>query len=271
MSTPVLDIFIVTYAKDYPYMKYCLKSIAKFARQFNRLHILVPTGDANELRFLKEFNEVKDYAMPISVHEGEEWPGKGFLWHEYNIMFADNWCFGADFIAHIDPDCVFNAPVIPDDYVINGKPILRFERFENIGRRHPGAAAWQSPTGACLPFPVPWETMRCHPGVHIKEVYPEARKLIEQKTRQPIEDYIKSVRPVYPEGFCEFVTLGNVAMTCFPDRYHLVEQFTDKVQPDNKLHQTWSRAKVDEPVDLWINGQQRRCSALDIFTEVGLV
>jgi len=262
------SILIVSFQRDFPYLRFCFRSIGKFATGFHRLHVLVPTGQGDEVRRLEVQENVK---MPMVVSEYEEWPGKGMNHHMLQIMRADEWCHDADIIAHVDSDCVFNAPVTPDDYVKDGKPILRYEKFENIGRRHPGAAAWKAPTEKCLPFPVPWETMRCHPGVHIRELYAKARELIEEKSKMTIEDYIQSASHTYPEGFCEFVTLGNVAMTCFPGRYHLVEQFTDRVEPDNKLHQTWSRAKIDEPVNLWIRGQERMCCAMDIYREVGLL
>lgn len=261
------SLLIVTFRRDFPYLKYCLRSISRFATGFHRLHILVPTGQGDEVQSMCVVEQIN---MPMVVSEYEEWPGKGMMHHMLKIMYADDYCFDADFIAHIDSDCVFTEAVTPNDYIKDGRPILRYERFENIGRRHPGATAWQAPTERCLPFAIPWETMRCHPGVHIREVYPEARLLIEDKTQKTLDQYLQSVGHTYPEQFCEFVTLGNVAMRCFPNRYHLVEQFSDQVQPDNKLIQTWSRARVDEPVNLWIRGKERMCSAMDIFREVGL-
>jgi len=254
---PILDIFIVTYSKDYPYLRWCLKSIAKFARGFNNLHILVPVGDAADLHAMPELQDVKSYAMPVHIHEGEEWPGKGFVWHMFQVMYADNWCMDADFIAHIDPDCIFTEAVTPDDYVKDGKPILRYEYYATLGIRHPGAAVWQGVVQDCLPFPVDKELMRCHPGVHHRWIYEKTRQIVETHKRIPFEDYMHAGKNEFPHDRCEYNTLGSVAAQYFAKDYILVEQKGDRVTPDNKLQQFWGRGRIDLPQRVWVQGGER--------------
>lgn len=262
-----LDLFIVTYAKDYPYMRWCLKSIAKFARGFNSLHILVPIGDAATLKQIADLKDV-EAIMPVHIHEGEEWPGKGFLWHMFNIMYADNWCIGADFVAHIDPDCIFTSEVTPSDYICDGKPYLRYERYDSLGKRHPGAAAWREPTQRSLPFPVWAECMRCHPGVFHMGLYPKTRELVEQATRMPFEDYVKQQKNSFPQTLSEFNTLGHVALECFPGQYIPVEQKTDRVTPDNKLQQFWSHGLIDHPQRIWVQGGEQDVVPIEMMRRI---
>lgn len=260
-----LDILVVTYKKDYPYIKYMLKSIAKFARGFNRLHILVPIGDSEELKAMPEMQAVKDHAMPVIVHEGEEWPGKGFCWHMFQVMYADNWCHDADFVAHIDPDCIFTEDVTPLDYVVDGKPILRYEYYHTLGARHPGAAVWQGVVQDCLPFPVDREFMRCHPGVHHRFLYAKTREVVEQHKRIPFEDYMRAGKNSFPQDRCEYNTLGAVAAHYFPNQYTLVQQKGDRVTPDNKLIQTWSHGAIDAPQRIWIQGGEVDIVPIELF------
>lgn len=249
-----VEIFIVTFQRDFNYLQYCLRSIAKFATGFSGVTILVPTEQHEACSKLVNFEP--QLPFPKRVVSGVEWPKLGFLWHMAQVMRAEEWCPEADFIVHIDPDCIFTAPVTPDDYIRDGKPILRFEYFSSICKRHPVIGCWQECTQRCLPFLVTAETMRCHPAVHHRRTYPESRTQIEKKTGLPSDDYIKSQRLEFPQGFCEFVTLGNVAMHCFPNDYVFVEQTGDKLDPPNKLRQFWSHRPLDEVQRIWIDGAE---------------
>jgi len=264
------ELFICTCAKDFSWLVYCLRSIRKFATGFSAVTILVPKADLQRLHVL--FSEVNaNSALPIFALGGDEWPGLGMVWHENQIMHADEWCPNADFIAHIDPDCVFTEPVTPETYIKNGKPILRFENFHFIGFRHPGVLRWQECTAQCLPFPVHYETMRCHPEVYHRGLYAVARAYMKKKTGQSVPDYIRSCRNEFPQGFCEFVTLGNVAMQFFRERYHPVEQFSDRVTPNNHLQQFWSHGALDQPQDIWVLGEQKNIVPIKMLAQLGLV
>lgn len=262
------EIFIVTYARDFPWLKYCLRSIDKFVTGFNAIRILVPGQDQNLLQTM-----VNDYApsMPVVILAAPEWDQLGFLWHENQIMHANEWCPEADFIAHIDPDCVFTGPVTPETYIRDGKPILRYEKFSSIGVRHPGVMRWKEATEMCLPFPIEFETMRCHPEVYHRGLYAEARKQMVQRTGLPVDFYIKNCKNDFPQTFAEFVTLGNVAMRVFPEKYVLVEQTNDTVTPPNHLQQFWSHGALDQPQEIWVLGQSKNVVPARMLADLGLL
>lgn len=262
------EILIVTFRRDFPYLKWCLESILKFARGFSQLTILVPIGQGHEVRMIDAAPAIHERIMPVAVMEHEEWTDKGMLCHEYQIMKADEWCPASDFILHVDADCIFTEPITPDDYIVNGKPILRYEPFSRIGKRHPGTLVWQECTERCLPFQVLNETMRCHPEVYHRGLYAAAALAIQQKCKQSVEEYLRRQRNEFPQGFCEFVTLGNVAMTVFPDRYELVEQTSDRVSPDNKLQQFWSHGALDVPQSIWVKGEQKTVVPMEMIRHV---
>ncbi len=259
------DILIVNYARDFPYLEWCLRSIQKFARGFHRLLIIVPDRD---LTLLKEvlhrvplfgFSDKNEPIKFLEIQGIDEWPDKGMLHHMSVIMHADIYS-DSDFICHIDSDTIFTAPVTPDTFIKNGKPILQYERFESIGQRHPGVVEWQKVTQNCLPFAIHYETMRQHGETYSRATYAEARKLMQQKTGQSVDDYIRSGRNAFPQEFCEFVTLGNVAIHCFPDKYHLVDNAL-KENPDKgdfPIGQFWSHSALDLPQDIWWEGVQRK-------------
>lgn len=244
------DMMIVTYRRDFPYLEWCLKSIAKFARGFNQLHILVPHEDVEDAQKLTWCG----IEFPFKVRGYEEKPGKGMLWHMRQVLYADQWS-DADYIAHLDADCIFTEPITPADFFKEDRVILRYEPFTHIGRRHPQVLRWQECTQRCLPFPVIYETMRCLPLVYHRNTYLETRFLMAKATGKTVPEYILEQQNEFPQTWCEHVTLGNVAMNYFPEQYFPVEQKSDEVTPNNKLQQFWSHGKIDAPQEIWIKGK----------------
>lgn len=262
------QVLIVTYRKDFDWLKFCLKSIQKFATGFGKTKILVPTEDLNELLNVIGGVEIDNW----EAESGEEWPGKGMLWHQFCILNADKWCPEADFIAHFDADCVFTEKVTPETFIKDGKPVLQFERFDSIGKRHPGVLEWKRAAEACLPFTVDSEYMRGHPEVYHRGLYQKTRELIEQKTGKTVEEYAKSCRNEFPQTLAEFPTLGAVAGKFFRDKYHLVDN-GKKPNPDKSdfpVFQAWSHGRPDEEKMLWYQGVTMNIRPLDIYKNLGL-
>lgn len=254
-----VEIFIVSCAKHFSWLEYALRSIAEFADGFSRTTILIPRGQEQELP--EDIRAPTFGTVPQRIQLGDEWPEKGFLWHMAQIMRADEWCPEADFILHTDSDCLFTEPVTPDDYFVDGKPVLYYEKFASIARKHPEVGVWQSVVQECLPFPVRYETMRRHPAVHHRSVYAKAREQIESKTKKPSDEYIASCRNEFPQSFCEFVTLGNVAMEYFRSHYHLVDTFGfQNGFPPQKLTQFWSHSPPDVPQSPVYRGKPFECT-----------
>lgn len=262
-------LFIVTYSHDFSYLEYCLRSIQKFAIGFVGTTILVPTKDVPALRIIIKNSGIQN----VIVKSGYEWAKKGMLWHLVQKCRADEWCPDADCIAHFDADCVFTAPVTPETFIKNGKPILQYEKFDSIGRRQPGVFLWKTATENCLPFPCPFETMRQGCETYHRATYKRTRELIEQKTGLPVNEYIKSCKNDFPQTFCEFVTLGNVAIREFPNDYILVDRELNP-NPDKGVFpvgQFWSHGQPDKAQDIWWDGKQVTIVPLEKCKELGLI
>lgn len=254
-----VEIFIVSCAKHFSWLKYCIQSIGMFARGFSGVTLLIPRESEPQLP--TEIDANLKGILPLTLRLGDEWPNRGMLWHMAQIMRAEEWCPDADFILHTDSDCLFTEPVSPEDYFIDGKPVLYYEKFESITRKHPEVGVWHLVTQSCLPFPVKYETMRRHPAVHRRNLYAEARRQIEIKTKQPVDEYIASCRNEYPQTFCEFITLGNVAIECFRPQYHLVDTAKFKNGfPPQKLSQCWSHSPPEIPQEPHYKGKPFRCT-----------
>jgi hypothetical protein len=213
-------IFIVSFHRDVEFLRYCLKSIQKYATGFEGVTIAVPINE----HLL--FDWVKDYGADLGVFEED--PAKGMMHHEYEKMTADIWCPSADAILHLDSDCMFWEPASPDDFFVNGKPILFRERYatlKNKLRLH-----WKKAVFDATGIDPEWETMVRHPAVHLRETYAITRTVIFGHTKRPVREYILSCRNEFPQEFAEFPTLGSVAIAHIPGKYHFVEY--DVTTPD---------------------------------------
>jgi len=259
-------LFIVTYAKDFVYLEYCLRSIQKFATGFVGTTILVPTKDVPALRIIINNSGIKN----VIVKSGYEWAKKGMLWHLVQKCRADEWCPDADYIAHFDADCVFTSPVTPETFFKDGKPLLRYEPFATLSLRQPNILNWKAAAERCLPFTVNNEGMRGHPEVYHRTLYAKTRELVEQKTKLPFNDFVKSTRNEFPQEFCEFVTLSAVAQELFKDNYFFVD-LSKEPNPDKSPYpvcQFWSHGEITKPQTIWIDGKTKEVTPKILMEEI---
>lgn len=258
-----MRLFVVTYFKDFEYLRYCLLSIKKFATGFVGTTVLVPTKDVPALR-----NIIKEVGIEsVTVKSGYEWKNKGNVWHCCQEFRADEWCPDSDYIAHLDADCIFTAPATPETFFRDGKPLLRYEAFETLVRRHPGTANWKIAVDLCLPFNVEVETMRGHAEVYGRELYAITRQLVEQKTGQLFNEYIHAAKNDYPSTICEYATLGAVAYYKFIDFYYPLD-LAKEPNPDKNHYpicQFWSWRSPELPQEINFNGIKENIAPLEII------
>lgn len=235
------EIFIVSCKRDVEFLRYCLKSIERFSRGFSGVRVLVPRVDQDLFSFVKETAVLEVY---------DEHPTKGMLDHEAQIMGSDVWCPNADAILHLDSDCIFWEPVTPDDYFVDGKPILYRERYSTLTNKL--RLNWWKAVNRATKIDAEWETMVRHPAVHIREVYPAARALITEEWGMWARDYILTCENSFPQTFAEFPTLGAVAIKHFADKYHFLDYDVrtpdggyDYVRGKDKLTAHWSHGGID--------------------------
>jgi len=253
------DILIVSCAKHFPWLKYCLRSINRFAKGFRQVKLLVPWDDMQALQqCLIEFNGVDSIAIRVTPYD--DWPGKGFLRHEPIIMEADKFT-SADLILHFDSDCLFTAPITPEDYMIDGKPVLMHATYHWLmTTQQANLGMWKATVEKCLGGTSDHEFMRRHPAVHYPKTYQKARECIQAYTGKDPGEYIKSCEEGFPQGFCEFNTLGEVAWRHFRGDYRFWNQETEGFIKPHNVVQFWSHASPDVPQKPYFKDQPFECT-----------
>jgi hypothetical protein len=241
---PKISWFIVTFAHDFDWLVYLLKSLARYATGFHETVILIPDADKPLLdRFGLTAERVVTFA--------DAGFKSGFMHHQYLKCCADLYCPDADFIAHIDSDCVLTSPVTPGTYLTTGevgravpcapplKAINLCTKYSSLN----GASPWQPGTEKLLGEPVEYETMRRHCSVYPRSLYPNLRAHIQNVHNMPMEELI---RPMPRNGpFSEFNLLGAYGMKYCND-IHWID--TDiHGTPPNPVHQFWSHHRPTNP------------------------
>lgn len=232
-----------TFARDLEWTRYSLESFRKYCTGFSGVTIVVPYWDVN--KFL-QFERYSTPECPVLIKDFLEYPSKGFVHHLAMKCYADVFSPQADFIMHMDPDCLVCQPMSPNDYLIDGKPTLVIEPYEVLKTAHPARYNWKRVTEEALKFDCTHETMCRHPAVHHAWLYKRVREHIEREHTTPFYDYVIKQKNQYPQGFAEFPTLGAYAMKYHAEMYNLIDRGDkgDAADPKPLIKQLWSYTGV---------------------------
>ena len=257
------DIVIVSCERHFPWLRWALKSIDRFASGFRQVLVLIPDTDLSAIYpLLTEFST--STGVPIRIKVYPDWPGKGFLRHEHVILCSDHFT-DADFVCHVDSDCMFVEPVTPDDYFRDGKPILVHASYHwLINYQQANLIMWQDASEVALGWRPSEETMRLHPAVHYRKTYEKTRECIDAHTKRDLVDFMQSGRDEFPQDRVEFPVLGAVAWKFFHDDYHWLNQEKGE-WPHTKLVQFWGRGPVNEPQAPVFRDKPFNCTPESLF------
>lgn len=254
-------LFWNTYAKDLEWFHYSLKSFAKFARGWDYAICLVPNND-----FYLFQQPCEDFG--VTLFSEDEWPGLGFNWHQLWQCQADILFPVADIFFHMDADTVFTKPSRPEHWLRKERIIASHHTFEYLNSVNTwGSGMWKSRVDAALGGDVKLSTMIAKPYVHHRNVYAKLREQVEARHGVSFHDYVRSCENSFPQGFCEFETLGAIAQEFFADRYEW-ESLNKFCHPsDGRIAEGWSHGGLDYVTSDRFDG---KLSARQFYRTLGL-
>lgn len=225
------DIYIKTYEKDFPFLKYCLKSIHKFCTGFNNVVIVV---DANDYEELLSWNLTREKIFTVAKQ------GDGYMWQQVCKLKAYNQCLSEN-ILFVDSDVIINKPCTPETFMIDGKPLLLKTAYERLDGQ---AKCWQSITERAIGFKSEFEWMRRLPNmykrstlVNITMEYPDLQNYIMSQPRRE---------------FSEFNFIGQYIEKKEQENYSIIN--TDDFVPGPVCLQAWSWGGLTEELKNQIEG-----------------
>jgi hypothetical protein len=198
----VCDILIRSYARDFDWLRYCLASIARFARGFRRVILVVPESSAAQLAARGLSGGVTLVCPDYDVD---------YLGQQVTKLSADLFSDAA-YICHVDSDCIFDRPLAPPDFFREGKVEIALTGYDRL----PRGRTWQAATERALGYSLAHDFMRRQPHVYPRWLYAEVRERIREVHGVPAESYVLA-QP--PRGFSEFNALGAHAFARHRERF----------------------------------------------------
>lgn len=214
----MIDIFIKSYYKDFKWLRYSIKSIAKFATGFNKVIILIPRTDLNDFNRLVEIPN----GLNIEIHLLDEY-GNRYLYQQWCKMNAHNYS-KAEYIMFIDSDCIFYKPIDISKLVENKSKIL-YTDYSKVG----DAICWKAPTENFMNEPQQYEFMRRNGLIYLRSSLETIHSLVPN-----LQDIIMN-----SERFSEFNAIGAWCFKNEKDKYNFVN--TDNWEyEDEVVMQGWT-------------------------------
>ena len=93
---------------------------------------------------------------------------------------------------------------------------------------------------------------------------------MQEKTGEQVDSYIRRQRNAFPQTFCEFVTLGNVALHDHRDKYHPIQQYSDVPVNGPKVIPFHAPDRMDSPQEIWLNGKQVKIVPMEVIKSLGI-
>lgn len=236
-----VDLYIKTYINDFQWLFYCLKSVEKFATNYNKLIIIVPEGQHNEFQEQvgKHFSH-SNWECHIVKEDSN-----GYLFQQYMKMSAHKYS-NAEFIKFLDSDCIFTRPFDATSLITAGRPQYLYRPYykkdgsSNVGE----ATCWKVPTETVLKRKVECEFMCRHLFCYRRDTLGNFEKWFHKNHQKGLLDHILSAGT-----FSEFNALGAFAFYHEREKYDFVS--TDGewkyVEPQVKQYHSYTEFEKAQP------------------------
>jgi hypothetical protein len=223
------DLIIRSYWKDLPWLQLCLRSITRYCSGFRHVIVVLPHGSEARLRRAPPLDP------RVRVQLCADYPDD-YLGQQVTKLSVHHFT-DADFICHVDSDCVFRQLTTPGDLIAGHRPTIVMRPFAELGRHWP----WRGPTEAFLGWSVSHDFMQQPPFVYPRWLYPALHEFCLHRHKVSLERYVLS-RP--PRAFSEFNALGAFAYARFRDSFRWIDAAVTDPGP-GRCQWYWSWGGLD--------------------------
>lgn len=229
------DIFIRSYWKDLEWLQLCLASIEKYCRGFRSVIVVLPRSSKAWLR---------RRGLPATARiEFCGNYGDDYLGQQVTKLLADTFT-DADYICHVDSDCIFFRHTTPEDFISDGRPRILMRPCDSLKGHRP----WQGPSEKFLGWRVLDDFMQHPPFVFPRWLYERLREHAVATHGVDIEEYVRA-QP--PRGFSEFNALGGFAWRRYRELFVWVDTSVGSPTPTH-CRWYWSWGGIDAATRLEI-------------------
>ena len=195
-----VDIFYRSYSQDFNWLALSLLSVKKYAHGFGKVHVAIPVS---EIGLLPKFDG--------EVHLIEPKASDGYMDQRITKLHADDFC-KAEYVMHMDSDCILTKDVSPMDLFLDGKPVYL--------REDGCVSPWMDISARSLGWRDSYEYMRRLPIVFPRWMYREFRAFMATNTGMSVDNWIAIQNG---HEFSEFNTMGQWAYRYHSDAFTWME------------------------------------------------
>jgi hypothetical protein len=225
------DIVIRSYYKDFQWLRYALRSIKRYCRGFSRVVLITPKSSQPKLDWMELGGDV---TLTCPDYRDD------YLGQQVTKLTADIFT-SAEYICHIDSDCVFCRRTTPDDLFESEKPVVRMTSYDDLDPHLP----WKELTEKLLQREIFYDFMRTPPYTFPRWIYKSFREHVLSKHSTSLESYILG-QPY--RGFSEFNALGAYAWLYYNDRFAWRE-IGPREGGDGPCRVFWSWGGIDDAIE----------------------
>lgn len=213
------SILIVTYDKDLEFLKYSLKSIAKFCRFYNEVVVVI---DDHENDCVETKKYLESIGQKYFINKEAKHITKGYIRQQYIKLFSEKYFDDkTNFVCHVDSDNIFNAFNSPNIFFKGYKPILGMQKWSQMPNR-----SFEESTKQTVGFNVEYNFMRRMPLVYPKSIFKNLREHIIG-LHGDIKSFLNSMKK-----FSEYNVIGSYAYKFNRDSFYWVDVIQDKAEWD---------------------------------------
>lgn len=227
------QLLILTWHQDLNWLNACLRSVERYWRS-TRPPYIVATPECEGI-------------MPKVVHElgcrikYVRQEGDARFGQQYLKMIADTYVSG-DAILYTDSDCMFTRECGPDDFCVDGKPLVTIERYDQIlpGCIEPDRIClngYRDAAKQLIGYYPEHEFMRRHPFFFYRDSVTKLRRHIEHNAGSPLEG---AMRQFQSGQISEFNLMGAYCYRNENDRYSFIDTHEAPPQIIRQFH-SWSQ------------------------------
>ena len=250
-----VEILIVTYAKDFEWLEYCLKLISKYLTGFQGVTVAHPSRESK--LFYSLHNRFK---FRLRLHEYEDTPGKGMVEHMAKMAEADTIVEPqTKFVCHLDADCMFHTPTTPADYFTDGKPDYLVRSWESLtdpaSKVVSDCAQWFAPTAKQLGFEPEVYSMCRHPSVFPLKFYRPYREHVASVQKMGFMDYMISGKNDFPQDRQDWTAMGAWAYRFMRSEFNWIDIGVKGASvPRDRQKAFWSHGGIKPEIKAEIEG-----------------
>ena len=212
-----VDIVIVSYKPDLPWLAYCLRLLQKNWLDYSRVIVRLPEDCAAAIKDWRFLNTEFYYVNP--------WPD-GYMFQMYQKLVSDDYS-DAELILCVDSDVMLMRPARLSDFMVNRRPLIHYRNWGEKGEEV-AEKVWRRPTSIVMGMDLDKDYMVAAPPLFWRDTFAVTRQHIVRVTGRGFFESVYSDVAFNAEGFtthpmtfCDFEALSLCGAKLEADRYEV--------------------------------------------------